>query len=67
MLLEIPTRAFQEDTVDVAPVFWFFSDVRVSLIVCDPKLERDLVDSDDVLTSIVLQVSSNEGLREEET
>lgn len=66
MRSDIPTRTFNEESIDVTPSLRSTLNVQVRAIVSNVVPERYLVNSDYVLSCIVLQHSSDKRLREEE-
>jgi hypothetical protein len=53
----VPSSAFHEHSVEVAPVLWFLGNFRNRVLVDDLEVKLKLVDRDDVLARIVLQRS----------
>jgi len=66
MSFAVPLASFQVHSKDKAPVFWLLFYVRVLNVVSEFVLEVKSIDSYNVLSRIVLETSSQEGLGEEE-
>lgn len=67
MLLGVPSASFQVQSPDIGAIRGLFAHVVFRLIVDDFKVEIYLIDSDDILSGIVLLQSSQETLSEEES
>lgn len=67
LLLATPAATFQEESVNVSTVFGSTLNVVFGGVAHDLEVEIDLIDSNDVLTSVVLLHTSEERLSEEET
>lgn len=67
MLFLVPTRTFKENTINIASILRLFFDIMVSHVVQNLYLEVNSIDSNYVLSRIVLQSAGNKGLREEES
>jgi len=63
----VPLATFEIHTINDATICWLFSDVFVSLIIMDLVPELKSIDSYYMLSSVVLQSSGQESLREEES
>jgi len=55
----VPSAAFNEKTVDVNSIFWWLAGVYLSLVK-DLKVHVDLINGNDILSSIVLFGASEE-------
>lgn len=67
MNLIAPSSTFQEHTVYVATVFWFLGDCLMGCIIKNFEFEAQSVNSNDVLSGIVLQHAGDKCLWEEES
>ena len=63
----VPFTSFQVHAVNIAACLWFLGDFLPGQVIFDNIFEAELVNSDDVITRIVLLRSSQEGLWEEES
>lgn len=63
----IPLATLQVETVRVAATRWFLLDILNFPIILEFEAKCNLIDCDCVTSGVVLQVSGEEGLREEET
>ena len=67
VLFRIPSCSLQVNTVNVASIFRFFSHLCVTCLIHNFNVKINVVDCNYVLSCVVLKISSDEGLREEET
>lgn len=65
--LVVPFCSFEEEAIDVATILWSFFDVLMGHVVQNAILEADSVNGSVMLSRIVLERTSQEGLGEEES
>jgi hypothetical protein len=63
----VPSGALKIETIGIAAIFWLLCNLIVGDFVINLDIEVKLIDSDYMLSRIVLQTTCKEGLREEET
>ena len=63
----VPPCTLQVYTVNVASIFRFLCHLGVTCLIHNFHVEINVIDCNDVLSCVVLKISSDEGLREEET
>lgn len=63
----VPAASFEEHAIAETSIFWLFSDLMVLYLIVNLIFELQLINSDLCFTGIVLESSSEESLREEET
>lgn len=63
----VPLASLKVESVDHSSIFWLFSDILICHCVVIDVAEGELVDSDGVLSGVVLESGSQESLWEEES